>query len=108
LEGSVGVYQPNSAERGNSVKIVPGQRAVFEDGSIDVEQVNVRKYTAWTHGELFFMKDRFELVLKELERHFNVRIENRYTELNTMPFNASFTNESLDEILKLFQAHTAF
>ncbi|MBC9795379.1 FecR family protein [Sinomicrobium weinanense] len=109
LEGSIGVYQPNSTERGFVVKIEPGQRAVFENGKIDVEQVNVHKYTAWTTGELFFMKDRFELVLKELERHYNVSIDNRYYELNEIPFTATFTNdESLDKVLKLFQAHTPF
>ena len=107
-EGSVGVYHPNSPKKEDPVKIVPGQRAVFEDGSIQVETVDIRKYTAWTKGELYFMQDRFELVLKELERHFDVRIDNQYPELNDVPFNAMFTNESLDKILELFQIHSPF
>src|SRR5690606_2991900 len=81
-EGSVGVYHPNSPKKEDPVKIVPGQRAVYEDGSIQVETVDIRKYTAWIDGELYFLDDRFTLILKELERRFNVRIENRYPEIN--------------------------
>ncbi|WP_335965399.1 FecR domain-containing protein [Galbibacter sp. PAP.153] len=108
LEGSVGVYQPNNPEGGNPVKIIPGQRAIFEKGNIGVEQVNVHKYTAWTMGELNFMDDRFEQIVKELERHFDVEIVNRYEGLNDKRFTGTFTTESIEQILKVCQAHTPF
>lgn len=108
LEGSVGVYQPNNPKGGNPVKIIPGQRAVFEKGNIDVEQVNVHKYTAWTMGELNFIDDRFGQIVKELERHFNVEIVNRYEDLNDKRFTGTFTTESIEQILKVCQAHTPF
>ncbi|RNL87751.1 FecR family protein [Sinomicrobium pectinilyticum] len=107
-EGSVGVYQPNSPKKEDPVKIVPGQRAVFEDGSIQVETVDIRKYTSWIDGELYFLDDRFELILKELERRFDVKIDNRYEKLNDVKFTGSFTREPLDQILKLFQYQTPF
>lgn len=107
-EGSVGVYHPNSPKKDDPVKIVPGQRAVFEDGKIQVETVDIRKYTAWIDGELYFLNDRFELILKELERRFDVRIENRYPELAAVRFTGTFTREPLDQILKLFQYQTPF
>ncbi|WP_268225210.1 FecR family protein [Sinomicrobium oceani] len=107
-EGSVGVYQPNSPKKEDPVKIVPGQRAVFEDGSINVETVDIRKYTAWIDGELYFLDDRFELILKELERRFDVKIDNRYVELNDVKFTGTFAREPLDQILKLFQYQTVF
>lgn len=107
-EGSVGVYQPNSPKKEDPVKIVPGQRAVFENGSIKVETVDIRKYTAWIDGELYFLNDRFELILKELERRFDVRIENRYPELAEVRFTGTFSREPLDQILKLFQYQTPF
>ncbi|NDV15757.1 DUF4974 domain-containing protein [Muricauda sp. TY007] len=107
-EGSVGVYQPNSPKKEEPVKIVPGQRAVFENGSIQVETVDIRKYTAWIDGELYFLDDRFELILKELERRFDVKIDNRYEELNDVKFTGTFTREPLDQILKLFQYQTPF
>ncbi|MBO0353537.1 DUF4974 domain-containing protein [Muricauda ruestringensis] len=107
-EGSVGVYQPNSPKKDDPIKIVPGQRAVFEDGSINVETVDIRKYTAWIDGELYFLDDRFELILKELERRFDVKIDNHYEELNDVKFTGTFSREPLDQILKLFQYQTVF
>lgn len=107
-EGSVGVYPANNPAKEEPVKIVPGQRAVFENGKIEVEAVDIHKYTAWTKGELLFMDDGFELITKKLERHFNVQIENRYPELNGKKFTGTFTTESLEDILKVFRAHTAF
>src|SRR5690606_23475754 len=57
-EGSVGVYRSGKDE-GKALKIVPGQRAVMEKGSIAVEEVRVEKYVAWTRGELYFKNDPF-------------------------------------------------
>ncbi|RNL90326.1 DUF4974 domain-containing protein [Sinomicrobium pectinilyticum] len=107
-EGSVGVYPPNSPAKENPVKIVPGQRAIFEKGKIAVEAVDILKYTAWTKGELYFLNDRFDIILRKLERNFNVKIENRYPELNDKKFTGTFTTEALEDILKIFRMHTAF
>lgn len=108
VEGSVRVYLSNNDTGKQSIAVVPGEQAVFKDGEIKVEKVDVRKYIAWTEGKLFFVNDRFELILKELERHFNVQINNQVTQLNTRRFTSTFTNESLERILSIFQEHTPF
>lgn len=108
MEGSVGVYQPGKDESEHPLTITPGQRAVFENGSIGIEEVQIEKYTAWTRGELYFMDDPFAVILKKLERHFNVRIENKFPELNTQEFTATFRDESLEKILNAYQQHTSF
>lgn len=108
VEGSVSVIEEN--EHGNSVVTLlqPGQRAIYEGGSIEVEEADVDKYTAWVEGKLLFTDDRFGLILKKLERHFDVEIDNRYVELNSRRFTGTFRNEMLDQILSVFIAHTPF
>ncbi|WP_268223879.1 FecR family protein [Sinomicrobium oceani] len=106
-EGSVGVYPPETDESA-PVKIMPGQRAVMENGSIAVEEVRVEKYLAWTRGELYFRNDPFALILKKLERHFNVSIASNYAELDQMEFIGTFKGQSLEEILRAFQEYTPF
>ncbi|RAV27718.1 FecR family protein [Sinomicrobium soli] len=106
-EGSVGVYSGEDAGNG-MVTIAPGQRALYDQGHIEVETVNVEKYTAWTRGELYFQNDPFGLVMRKLERHFNVAIESRYPELDHIPFTATFRGETLEQILNAYRLHTPF
>ena len=108
VEGSVGVYRANNEEGIKPLMITPGQRAVYDNDQIAVEEVPIRKYVAWKDGLLYFVDDRFELLLKELERHFNVSIDNQYKSLEGKRFTGTFTNESLDQILKVAQAYGQF
>ncbi len=108
VEGSVGVY-PDEANKAQPVKIKPGQRAVFKQGEIALEEVNIRKYTAWTSGELYFLNDPFELILKKLERQYNVSIDNTYPELNVERMTCSFKHGgSLELVLNILKKLKAF
>ena len=108
IEGSVGVYKATDVSSLNDIEIAPGQRAVMFKNTIAVDQVNVDKYIAWTKGKLVFIDDPFETIAKTLERHFNVIINNQITLLNKKRFTGTFTKESLDQILRVFQEHTPF
>ncbi|WP_100615002.1 FecR family protein [Confluentibacter citreus] len=109
VSGAIHVY--NASENYNlnkAISIKPGQRAYFDENNINVEQVNILKYTAWTEGKLFFVEDRFDLILKKLERHFNVSINNTYAALDKEYLTGTFETENLNQILKTFQTYTAF
>lgn len=108
VEGSVGVYKSNNGEGQGAITISPSHRATFKEGSIYIDKVNVNKYTAWTEGKLLFIDDSFELIIKDLERHFDVTIDNQFTLLNKKRFTGTFDDESLDQILKICQEHTPF
>ncbi|UBZ14965.1 DUF4974 domain-containing protein [Flagellimonas marinaquae] len=109
VEGSVGVYHSNNVEGTKPITIVPGQRAVYENGAIDVETANIDKYIGWKQGKLVFVDDRFELILKELERNFDVQFENQYEDLNDMEFTGTFAyGEPLEKILRICKEHTPF
>tara|TARA_R110002049_G_scaffold151181_1_gene314741 strand:+ start:1676 stop:2878 length:1203 start_codon:yes stop_codon:yes gene_type:complete len=108
VEGSVGVYKSNNDGSNELTMIKPGQRAVYMPNAITVDDVNVNKFIAWKNGKLLFINDSFSLVLKELERYFNVEIVNEFPELNDKKYTGSFEKESLEQILKIFQEHTNF
>ncbi len=108
VEGSIGVYKEDREGLEESRDLVPGERAEILDGNLIVNRVNVEKYVAWTEGKLYFLDDKFELILKKLERQFNVTIENKIEELNDKRFTGTFTEETIDQIFKIFQEHTPF
>lgn len=108
VEGSVSVFRGGKNAKTAGTILKPGQRAIYEGGEIDVEEADVDKYTAWIEGKLLFTDDRFELILKKLERHFDVTIENQFSELENRRFTGTFRNETLDQILAVFIAHTPF
>ncbi|MAU16390.1 MAG: hypothetical protein CMH46_12730 [Muricauda sp.] len=108
IEGSVSVYKANNHNNQNPIKIVPGQRASIEKELIVIDNVDVNDFIGWRHGKLIFSDNRFEEILRKLERHFNVKIENNLDKLRDKRFTGTFTNESLEEILSIIQEHTPF
>jgi len=108
IEGSVSVYKANNDEGQKAINIVPGHRATLENGTIAIDRVNANKYIAWAEGQLFFVDDEFEIIIKELERHFNVTVDNQFLQLNKKRYTGTFTKESIDQILRVFQEHTPF
>ncbi|RAV29208.1 FecR family protein [Sinomicrobium soli] len=99
VEGSVGVYRSGAED---IRKITPGQMATLDKDSMTIAAVNVHKYTAWTSGELYFMDDPFALILRKLERHYNVTIKNTYTALDTEQLTSSFHEEdSLELVMRI-------
>ncbi len=108
VEGSIRVYKEDRDGLEESRDLVPGERAEILDGNLSVNQVNVEKYVAWTEGKFYFLDDKFELILKKLERHFNLTLENKIEELNDKRFTGTFRKETIDQILKIFQEHTPF
>lgn len=108
IEGSVGVYKANQGKNIKTVRIEPGHRAILENDAIAIDKVNVNKYIAWAEGQLLFIDDDFEVIIKELERHFNVSIDNQVPEMNKKRYTGTFTKESINQILRVFQEHTSF
>ena len=93
----------------NDNKILePNEKVFFENDALKVEHVDVQKYVAWVQGQLVFVDDSFELIVNKLQRKFNVKIENNYPELNKINITATFTNESIEEVLKTFQTYKDF
>lgn len=109
VDGSVVVYKPTEAfDMDENVILSPSQQAVLQQEDITVREVNVEKYIAWTTGELFFVNDRFENIIKELERHFDISIQNNYQDLNHIRYTGTFDSETIDQILNTFKKNSQF
>ncbi|NIJ43904.1 ferric-dicitrate binding protein FerR (iron transport regulator) [Wenyingzhuangia heitensis] len=108
VEGSVGVYKKNGGDKNKPLLIKPGYKALYSEKNIEVTKVDISKYIAWTHNEMVFLNDSFDVIIKRLERKYNVKIQNEYSLLSAKKFTGVFKDESLESILKIFKEHTPF
>ena len=68
-----------------------------------VKEVRVRKYKAWTDGELIFEDESMAQIIDRLENFYNVEIDVKNSEINTYRFTASLKNCSLEQIMEYFK-----
>ena len=111
VEGSVGVFKEGVDKLDqNAIMLIPNEKAEldFSDGKFLKEEVKVDKYTSWKDGVLIFENEKFESIIKKLERHFNVEIINEYDDINENKYTGVFDIESLDDILTAFSRHRGF
>ncbi|MDN3724161.1 FecR domain-containing protein [Aequorivita sp. SDUM287046] len=106
VEGKVAAHNKLVDEEGKILN--PNEKVSFENEKLKVEEVNVSKYVAWVQGQLVFVDDSFNVIANKLERKFNVKIENNYAALNDISITATFTNETIEEVLKTFQTYKNF
>ncbi len=111
VEGSVGIYKTNDVfDIKKSTLLSPGEKATWTrlENTMSVEKTNVDQYTAWTKGELIFVNQPFKQMIKRLERHYNVKIENNYLELGKSKFSATFKGETIDQVMNTIQKYSHF
>lgn len=84
----------------------PYEHAVFKTDKQEIsvqKESNVDQYIAWKDGKLVFMNAPIEEVAKKLELWFNVSVQIESEKLKTAHFTGTFTNESIDQVLKLLK-----
>lgn len=106
VEGKVAVHNKLSSD--DSKILNPNQRVFFEDNQLALETVNVEKYVGWVKGQLIFVDDPYTVIKNKLERKYNININNSYAALHDVSVTATFTNETIDEVLQTFQAYQPF
>lgn len=102
LEGAVNL---SKGENTNTTHLTPGSRGVLDNrtGKITKENVNTGYYTAWIDGVLIFRNMTFDTIARKLERIYNVTIVSRNQDFSNEVFNASFDNQSIENILSYFK-----
>lgn len=107
VEGSVAI---NSTENENKTMLKPGHKADWkkQNGSVLVNNVDTTIYTAWIDGRVVFDHIPFKNILKKLERHYNVSIQNNNPQLAEEIFTASFDIETIDQVLLSFSKNYNF
>lgn len=98
-KGNVNMIAPNGL---HSIILKPGEKGVLErsNNTLAVRETNIYENTAWREGKMVFRSVPLELVLKRLERKYNVVIHLNNTTGKTYLYRATFSDENLYEILE--------
>ena len=82
-----------------------GQQATYnkENETMNISSVNLYVKTAWKEGKMIFRRASMDEVVKQLSRRYNVEIELKDSELYDYEYSATFTTESIREILELLE-----
>lgn len=85
--------------------LTPGYRAVYKnnDSKALIEKTDVEKYTAWIKGQMIFRDDAMSEIIRRLSRWYNVEFVIADAEINEYVYTATFTNESLAQVLYLLK-----
>jgi ferric-dicitrate binding protein FerR (iron transport regulator) len=100
-----GLVEVVNARPGNPVVLQPGQQLAFygTGRAATCADVNLYVETAWREGKLVFRRAGMAEIVKQLSRRFNVRIELEDAKLYDYEYSATFTVESIREILSLLE-----
>lgn len=79
----------------------PGEQAIFDKNAsiIHIQEAQVDVETAWRAGKLIFRNTTMKEIMKQLARRYNVDINLHDESQTPQRFRATFTNESLPQIL---------
>ena len=105
-EGSVDLYKTWRKDNANQkiCGLVPGEHAVYDKKEKAMKIVSGKNdiHTAWRNGKMIFRKEPLEKIAVRLERWYNVEIKIKDKSLATEEFTATFTDETLRQVLELF------
>lgn len=89
-----------------TIDLAPSEQLVYNRNSrkAEIKKVNLQVETAWKDGKLVFRRTPMDVIAKKLSRHFNVDVVLQDDELFSYTYSATFTTETLAEILELFEA----
>ena len=74
-------------------------RMDLDSHTLSVSKVDLDKYLAWRENELYFDSEKFEDVIKTLERWYNVKIALKNDVVNNCLIHAKYKNEVLSNVL---------
>tara|TARA_R110002153_G_scaffold244745_1_gene400270 strand:- start:1842 stop:3005 length:1164 start_codon:yes stop_codon:yes gene_type:complete len=109
VEGSLSVGQSNTSNP-SALLLKPNQLVSYSyfNKELSKENVDVSSYIAWKDGVLLFKNEDFYYIAKKLERHYDVKIEIKDTQLSKERYTGRFKTETIEEILKAFQRIKGF
>ncbi|WP_352421910.1 FecR domain-containing protein [Proteiniphilum sp.] len=82
-----------------------GQKAVLmpETGEMNIVQADTYVETAWVDGKMVFRREKLETIAQKLSRKFGVVILLEGEALKDYEYTATFTDETLEDVLDLLQ-----
>lgn len=108
VEGKVSIVPDNKSAReakSTEYHIRPGERSSFskQDSKLVISKVsNMDVYTGWVNGKYVFKNMQFKDILSRLEQLYNVEFVLEDNGLGNSSFDATFENQSIDQIMEIF------
>lgn len=99
-EGSVALEKD-----GEERFLVPGEVSVYnrENQKLSIQHQNLEPFLSWREGKLIFRNTHLDEIVRVLQRQYNVVFEFEDPTLASYQYNATFGNESLEQILQLLK-----
>lgn len=106
VEGAVALTAKEQ-DASDPVLLAPGEMGSYsKEGKVfSKKQVATPVYTSWMQGQLVFRDITFENMLKKLERHYNVKINNTNAKLAQERFNASFGDVPITAVFESLKTY---
>jgi len=101
IRGKVTVKNLSSPEKNEVIELIPNQQAVFDKTTLSLNKADMETETAWHKGNLIFEDEPIQNILEELGKWYGVNILVA-PESKDCRFNIFIENETLDEVLRLF------
>ena len=85
--------------------LLPGQVSFFYRGEnqLKVENQNIEQFVCWREGKLIFRNTTLDAITRVLQRQYHVDFKFEKSALADYKYNATFQNESLEQILQLLE-----
>ncbi len=99
----------SESESNREIKVLSPNECLKYDlvkNNFTVESGNAAKYVAWKSGRLVFRNDSLEEIAKKLARWYNVDVEITNEKVKEFTYTATFTNETLAQVLDLMTLPT--
>ena len=83
----------------------PGEQVIYckNTSKMEVDKVNLAVETSWKDGKMIFRRANMNEIVQRLARHFNVDIKLEGEELYDYKYSATFTTETLNDVLLLLE-----
>ncbi|MCG6190670.1 FecR family protein [Maribellus maritimus] len=104
VEGKVSLVKNFENELKNLITLHPNEVVEYnveKNELYSTKEMFIDKYIAWKEGKIVFYGDPIDMVVKRLEKWYNVKIIVDDNELKNYRFTATFVDESLEQVLKL-------
>jgi len=95
----------NDDRRTLDLKLTSGEVADYnvKERKVNIHKESVKELTSWKNGELRFKNEPMKLVIKKLERWYNIEIEVKDPEVYKSVFTGAVLNKSYEQIFKLIE-----
>lgn len=104
VEGKISLEKEYGGEKKELVTLEPDELIEYDQITKKLyhsSSLNIERYTAWKEGQIVFFDDHIDVVVKRLEKWYNVKIHVNGEALKNYSFTATFIDESLEQVLKL-------